>query len=347
MGIITFTRHTKLLSLMHAKEADMKTASHKAPGKAHREGISLLELANLFPDERAAEKWFEQARWGDEPHCPRCGGLEKIREVASRKPMKWHCGDCRRYFSVRIGTVLERSKIPLRKWAYAIYLWTTSLKGVSSMKLHRDLGLSQKAAWFMAHRLREAYLNGGGLFGGPVEVDEMYVGGKRANMSNAKRKELREQGLGRGPAGKTAVVGMKDRETKQVVARVINRTDRETLQGFVDEHASPDAVLFTDDATAYRGSGRTHETVKHGAAEYVRYLESGPPVHTNGVESLWSMFKRGFIGTYHRMSPKHLHRYVAEFTARQNVRDQHTIDQMHDMVRRMIGRRLMYRELVS
>ena len=198
----------------------METTSHRAPGKAHREGISLLELARIFPDERAAERWFEEARWGDEPCCPRCGGLEKVREIASRKPMKWHCGDCRRYFSVRLGTVLERSRIPLQKWAYAIYLWTTSLKGVSSMKLHRDLGISQKSAWFMAHRLREAYLNGGGMFDGPVEVDEMYVGGKRANMSNAKRKELREQGLGRGTAGKTAVVGMKDRETKRVVARV-------------------------------------------------------------------------------------------------------------------------------
>ncbi|MCY3676642.1 MAG: IS1595 family transposase, partial [Gemmatimonadetes bacterium] len=143
-----------------------------------------------------------------------------------------------------------------------------------------------------------------------------------------------------------AVVGMKDRETKQVVARVIERTDGETLRGFVDEHASPDAALYTDDATAYRGSGREHETVKHSAAEYVRYLE-GATIHTNGVESFWSMLKRAHKGVYHRLSPKHLQRYVNIFAGRQNVREMDTLAQMQAVVMGMVGRRLMYRDLVA
>ena len=137
------------------------------------------------------------------------------------------------------------------------------------MKLHRDLGVTQKTAWFMLHRIRETWGGCDGTsFAGPVEVEEAYFGGLRKNMSNERRKEL--EGTGRGPVGKTAVVAAKDRETKQVAARVIERTDRETLGGFVDEHASEDATLYTDDATAYRGSGREHETIRHSAQEYVQ-----------------------------------------------------------------------------
>ena len=177
-----------------------------------------------------------------------------------------------------------------------------------------------------------------------MEVDETYFGGKRANMSNAQRKELK--GTGRGTVGKTAVVGMKDRETKQVVARVIERTDGETLKGFVEEHASPEAALHTDDASAYKTTGRKHEAVKHSAKEYVRYLE-GERIHTKGVESFWSMLKRAHTGVYHRLSPKHLQRYVNTFAGRQNVRELDTLAQMQAVVMGMIGRRLMYRDLIA
>ena len=213
------------------------------------------------------------------------------------------------------------------------------------MKLHRDLGVTQKTAWFRLHRIRETW---GGCdltsFSGPVEVDEAYFGGLRKNMSNARRKEL--EGTGRGPVGKTAVVAAKDRETKQVAARVIDRTDGATLGGFADEHASPDAKLYTDDATAYRGMGRAHETVRHSAQEYVRYLE-GETIHTHGVESFWSMLKRAHKGTFHRLSAKHLQRYVSEFAGRHNIREKDTIDQMSDVVAGLIGRRLLYRDLVA
>jgi len=314
----------------------------RAPGKSHRKGISLMELADRFPTEQAAREWFEGIVWGGERCCGHCGSV-RTRE-ASHKTMPYWCTDCRSYFSVKTGTALESSKLPLRKWAFAVYLYLTNLKGVSSMKLHRDLNVSQKTAWFMLHRLREAFEHAGPAFDGPVEVDEAYFGGKRKNMSNARRKEL--EGTGRGPVGKTAVVGMKDRETKQVVARVIDRTDGETLRGFVDAHASEDAKLYTDDASAYSGTDREHETVRHTAREYVRYLE-GEKIHTNGVESFWSMLKRAHKGTFHRLSAKHLQRYVNEFAGRQNIREMDTLRQMEHLVASLIGQRLLYRELVG
>ena len=187
--------------------------TRKAPGKAHREGITLIELMDMFPTEEAATRWFEAQVWPQGRCCGKCGSV-RTSEVPNAKPMPYWCSDCRSYFSVRTGTLIARSNIPLRKWAIAIYLTVTSLKSVSSMKLHRDLGISQKSAWFMLHRIREAWAGGGddGDFSGPVEADETYFGGKRKNMSNAKRRELAD--TGRGPVGKVAVVGVKDRETK-------------------------------------------------------------------------------------------------------------------------------------
>ena len=232
--------------------------------------------------------------------------------------------------------------MPYRSWAIAIYLLTTNLKGVSSMKLHRELGITQKSAWFMLHRLRKAAESSSGMFSGPVEADETYIGGKRKNMSNAKRRELADAGVGRGPSGKTAVVGVKDRATKQVRAKVTEKLDAPALQGFVIEHTAPDATVYTDEASAYEGLPRPHESVKHSASEYVR-----GQIHTNGVESFWSMMKRGYIGIYHKMSPKHLHRYVNEFAGRHNDRESDTADQMGNLVRGMAGKSLTYGELIA
>ena len=310
----------------------------KAPGKSHREGLTLVQLMDMFPTEEAATAWFESVVWGDGRHCPKCGSV-KTHEVPNAKPMPYWCTDCRSYFSVRTNTPMARSNIPLRKWAIAIYLCLTSLKSVSSMKLHRDLGVSQRAAWFMLHRIREAWGEGiDGPFDGPVEVDETYVGGKRANMSKAKRKTLK----GRGAEGKTAVVGAKDRATNAVSAKVVNETDAETLQGFVADHAAPDATVYTDEAAAYQGIPYDHETVKHSVGEYVDGM-----AHTNGIESFWAMLKRAHKGTFHKISPKHLQRYVSEFSGKHNIRDSGTLAQMRDTVARMIGRNLLYRDLIA
>jgi len=307
------------------------------PGKTYRDGLTIVEMMDMFPTEDAAREWFESIIWPNGRHCPKCGSL-RTRE-ASHKKMPYWCSDCRSYFSVKTNTTMQSSKIPLRKWAIAIYLCLTSLKSVSSMKLSRDLGVKQQTAWFMLHRIREAWTTGDDiLFDGPVEVDETYFGGKRKNMSNAKRKEL----TGRGAVGKTAVVGIKDRETNQVRAEVVTETDAETLQDFVEDNTDEDATVYTDDAAAYRGMNRVHEAVKHSVGEYVREM-----AHTNGIESFWAMLKRAHGGTFHKISPKHLQRYVSEFAGKHNIRNSGTLAQMRDTVARLVGERLLYRDLTA
>ena len=154
--------------------------AHKAPGKAHRDGITLVQLADMFPDENSARQWFESRIWPDGRYCPQCGSTHT--HEASHKDMPYRCTDCGAYFSVKTGTVMRKSHLPLRKWVFAIYLHLTSLKGVSSMKLHRDIGVPQKTAWFMLQRIRKAWENDGEWpFAGPIEIDETYMGGKERN----------------------------------------------------------------------------------------------------------------------------------------------------------------------
>ena len=309
-----------------------------APGKAFRAGITLPELMATFPTEEKAAEWFEDLYWPRGRRCGHCGG-DQTAPVPNARPMPYRCRECRKYFSVKTGTAMADSKVPLQKWAIAIYLCLTSLKSVSSMKLHRDLGVTQKTAWFMLHRLREAWARQtGGPLSGPVEVDETYMGGKRHNMSLRKRAEQ----TGRGPVGKTPVVGVKDRETNEVRAQAIENTDAETLQGFVADHVAPEAKVYTDDAAAYDGLPQAHESVRHSVSEYVR-----GQAHTNGVESFWSMLKRAHKGTFHKISPKHLNRYVQEFAGRHNLREQDTLEQMCMLALGLAGKRLKYHGLIA
>ena len=202
---------------------------------------------------------------------------------------------------------------------------------MSSLKLHRDIGVSQKTAWYMLQRIRKAFEDDDEPpFQGPVEADETYIGGKRRNMSNAKRKTL----TGRGSVGKTAVVGTKDRASNRVAAKPVPTTDAPHVAGFVAAHTKTGAKVYTDEAAAYNAlnSRYDHETVNHSVSEYVRGM-----AHTNGMESFWAILKRGYQGVYHHMSAKHLHRYVNEFSGRHNMRDRDTIEQMGAVVTGMAG----------
>ena len=311
----------------------------KAPGKAYRKGITLIELMQQFPDDATAEAWFIKKRWPNGIACPNCGSMN-IQTGAKHKTMPYRCREkeCAKRFSAKTGTVMEGSKIGMQNWMIATYLLSTSLKSVSSMKLSRDLGINQRSAWFMAHRLRAALSAKDGPYSGPVEVDQTYFGGRFRNVPNSKKKTLK----GRGPAGKMAVMGARDRATNRVSAKVVSDSSKGTLHGFVDDHATPGATVYTDEYKSYKGIPFNHASVKHSLSEYVK-----GDVHTNGIESLWAMMKRAHKGTFHKLSPKHLDRYVQEFAGRHNLRERDTIDIMGEVVNGMDGKRLKYTQLIA
>jgi transposase-like protein len=303
------------------------------------ETVSLYQFFQRFPNEEAAREYFETNRWAGDVSCPHCGSLS-VAAVKSLKPMPYRCRDCRQHFSVRTGTVLAESRLPLHKWLMAIYMMTTARKGIPSTQMARELGVTQKSAWFLAQRIRETWLGGSsdGDMGNHLQADEAFIGGKEKN-----KHEVKKLHAGRGGVGKVAVIGIRD-ENDQVRATPVADTTAKTLVGFIQDNAPAGATVVTDEAAGYRGltsKGFTHHTVNHGAGEYVRHF----CIHTNGIESFWALLKRGHYGIYHYMSPKHLHRYVNEFSFRHNTAQDGTMRFIEMTIDRMLGKRLTYKEL--
>ncbi|MBF2759470.1 MAG: IS1595 family transposase [Ectothiorhodospiraceae bacterium AqS1] len=304
--------------------------SQKAPGKHYRKGMSLIGLFRKFPTDREAEQWFVEQRWGNEPECPHCKST-RVQTGAKHPSMPYRCRDCGKRFSVKTGTVMQSSKLGFQVWLIAMYLVHTNIKGISSMRLHRELSITQRTAWFLGHRIRESFDTVPIPFAGPVEVDEAFFGGSESNKHQADR----------GKGKKTVIMGMKDRATKSVYAIPVEQATKTIACKFIKKHTAEDAPVYTDSSPIYRDIPRDHHAINHSIKQFVK-----GPIHTNGLESFWSLFRRGYHGVYHKMSPQHIGRYISEFAGRQNLRELDTINQMIDCVKGMIGKRLKYRELV-
>lgn len=293
---------------------------------------SLLDVVKRFPDEQSCRDYLSEARWHGKVTCPHCNSSEKIYTFQSGKLFK--CASCQKQFTVKVGTIFEDTALPLQKWFMGIYLITAHKKGISSVQLSKDLGITQKTAWFMLHRIRYAVRTKSfhtNPLSGIVEADETYVGGKGHGKT------------GRGAEKKTPVFGIAERGGR-VSAITVKRVDKKTLQAIMRKQVSRDAIICTDEWGAYAGLEETfdsHEVVNHGRKEYVR-----GDVHTNTIEGFWALLKRGITGIYHHVSVKHLNKYVDEFEFRWNSRKAKDPFRFYVMLNTSKGR-LTYKTLIA
>jgi transposase-like protein len=306
-----------------------------------RSTISTFQLFEMFPDEASALEYLESRLWLNGPVCPTCKSGERI--TARAKGGFKHCNACKFDFTVRTGTIFGRSHIPLHKWVYAMYLLVTARKGISSLQLAKEIGVTQHSAWFMLQRLREACStpDNQDKLRGIIEIDEAFFGGKEANKHARKRLNL-----GRGPVGKTAVLGMRERNGRTRAKVIADRT-LHTIQQEIHKQVEVGAIIYTDEGTAYadlNGLFFRADSVNHGAGEYAK-----GPVNNNSIESVWAVLKRGIIGVYHHTSAKHLGRYVDEFAFRLNEGDvkRHTIERLNSFVDAVAGKRITLKQVTA
>ncbi|WP_245176571.1 IS1595 family transposase [Flavobacterium denitrificans] len=277
---------------------------------------SNIDMLMKLNSEKACRKHLEKLRWNGEPICPHCGSQrEDHYRILTRGEDKgrYKCKDCRLPFSVTIGTIFEKSTIPLQKWFMAVFLFVTNKKGISSRQLQSTIGVSQKSAWFMLSRLRNAVHNRVEFeFDGITQVDETYVGGKNKNRGKEKKIENTQ---GRSLKTKTPVFGMLNNGL--VYTQVVKNTKGKTLQAIIDSKVKKGSTIVSDGWRGYRGleNRYSHEVIKHNLGLFKK-----GSYHTNGIEGFWGLLKRGIVGMYHYTSDKHLHRYCDEFAYRYNIR---------------------------
>lgn len=279
---------------------------------------SLPQLLDYFKDEATCIEYYENIRWNGNPVCPHC---ESENPYKTNRGYKCSNSDCHKKFTVKVGTIFESSKISFRIWFAAIYLATSHKKGISSVQLALDLGITQKTAWFVLHRIREMLRAKAPQMLGEkkmVEVDEAYIGGVESNKHLNKRRS--ENGFttneGKPYKAKKIVVGLIERDG-QVVLKYIPRADAKNMVSFIKNHVPANATIYSDEAPVYKQLKKvyTHDSVKHALNIYVE-----GNVHTNTIENFWSVLKRGLYGIYHQVSDKHLERYLDEYSARFNTR---------------------------
>jgi|SRR5208282_3940174 transposase-like protein len=303
-----------------------------------RSTISTFKLFELFPDAETARKYLEERLWKKGPMCPECGTTERI---GTRKGGFYRCHTCKLDFTVRTGTIFERSHVPLHKWIYAMYLLVTARKGISSMQLAKEIGITQKSAWFVLQRLREACGNDLSKLKGIVEMDEVYLGGKEIN-----KHENEKVRMGRGTVNKIPVIGMRERHGR-ARAFPVAEVNRQVLYLAAFRNVEKGSELHTDEYGAYTGIDRmsfTHRTVNHKNGEY-----SKNGISTNSMESVFAVLKRGLHGVYHKASKKHIARYINEFTWRLNEGNvkRHSLDRLDSFVDAVVGKRITFAELTA
>ena len=302
--------------------------------------ISTFQLFEMIPDQETARKVLEARLWPNGPICPVCGLGERV-SARKGKTGFYHCNQCKEDFTVRTGTIFERSHVPLHKWIYAMYLVVTARKGISSMQLAKEIGVTQKTAWFILGRLREACGGDYDKLQGTIEIDELYVGGKETNKHLGKRERHRQGG-----AGKSIVFGMRERGGR-TKAMPMDRPNQAAAEFAILDNIEAGSTIHTDENRIYNGLeeiGYRHETINHSHGEYVR-----DGVTTNSIEAVWAVLRRGIYGTFHHISDKHLGRYVNEFTFRLNEGnvERHTLQRLESFVDGTAGKRLTYKALIA
>jgi transposase-like protein len=299
-----------------------------------------------FPDEEPARRYLENYFWNDKPTCPTCGSSEhQHKQTRNGKGGYYRCYICKLVYTVRTGTIFERSHIPLHKWLLTLYLVTHARKGISSHQLAHALGIKQHSAWFMLQRIREAYQDDGSIeLKNKVESDSVFTGGLEKN-----KHAFKKLNLGRGPVGKTHVLVMKERNGP-VIATVLKDIKAKTVQDELNKHIHKDATLYTDEHASYQGNQFKHEVVNHFDKEFVRKLDNeneNDKAHVNSAESYNALLKRAYYGIHHYWSPEHEQRYVDETSFRQNEGSQKnpSMARINSSLDKFKGKRLNYKRL--